>query len=114
MKRILSVAVLGLALLAFVPAALAYVNLTGYYYNRANGDFTLTVATSEPWVVWKTYDFENWIQVSPVMGVGRKSYTDTGVGITKPWAFYVVAPKGKHPNNGNHYGWNQPNNPHSD
>jgi hypothetical protein len=113
MKRFISALIVGLALLAFVPAAQAYVNVTGYNYDRPTGDFTITVKASEPWVVWFTTDFRTWERISPVMGAGRKVFVDEGVGLTHPWGFYSVVPKGKHPNNGRHFGWSQPNNPHS-
>ncbi len=107
-KFILSVIIV---LISFV--SLADVNVTGYSYDRSNGNFTITVRASEPWVVWFTTDFVNWEKISPVMGAGRKSFVDQGVGVTHPWGFYSVTPKNRHPNNGNHFGWEQPNNSHN-
>ena len=102
------------ALLFAVPSAQADVAITGYSYSQTTQSFTITVATTEPWVVWWKADLMSpWVQASKVLGVGKKSWTDTGIGSIFDMGFYTALPKGKHPDNGNHFGWSQERNPHN-
>jgi hypothetical protein len=95
------------AILLLAASAQAEVRTVGQTYDPRNGDFTIFVKATEPWVVWMTTDFVYWTQMSGVQGAGRRSWTEPGAGFSHSLGFYVACPKSKPPHRGwhHHYGW---------
>lgn len=98
--------VLGALLLA-ASTARADVVPVGQSYDPRTGDFTIYVKATEPWVVWMTTDFYQWVQVSKIQGAGKSSWTDYGAGMERTMGFYTATPKSHPPRRGWrwHFGW---------